>query len=305
MKAAICTQYGGPEVIKLVEMEKPTIKANEILVKVRASALNSGDVRVRGIVVKGFMKLIMRLVLGFNGPRNKILGIMYAGEIEEVGDDVTLYRKGDRVFGMTGFKFGAHAEYLKTKETSNILSMPNNASFEEAASIIFGGHTAIYFLEKFKSRKVSSPDLLIIGATGSVGVAALQIAKANNFKVCSVCSSSGLELVRSLGTDEAIFYDKQDYLNIDKKFDFIFDAVGKSTKSACKHLLKPHGIYKTVGGLEMASETLDQLKLMKSLFEQKKYHAIIDKIYTLDQIVEAHRYVDTGRKKGNVVIRIS
>jgi NADPH:quinone reductase-like Zn-dependent oxidoreductase len=175
MKAVICTQYGSPEVLQIQEVSKPIPRSSQILVKIVATTVNSGDVRVRSLNVKGFMKLLMRLVLGFSKPRKPILGTVFSGVVETVGDKVYKFKAGDKVFGMTGFNFGTYAEYIAVNQNSNVIEMPDNASFEEAAAIIFGGHTAIYFLEKAKLIEKPNKKILIIGATGSVGAAAIQL----------------------------------------------------------------------------------------------------------------------------------
>lgn len=305
MKAVICTKYGPPEVLQIQDVPKPTPKNNEILVRIIASAVNSGDVRVRGLAVQGFLKVIMRLVLGFTKPRKPILGVVFSGVVEAVGDKVSRFNVGDKVFGMTGFKFGTHAEYIAINQYSNVLVMPENATYEEAAAIVFGGHTAIYFLNKMKIAEKRNPIILIIGATGSVGTSAIQIAKYFGANITAVCSSSGKDFVESLGVEDIILYDREDFLNQPNQFDFVFDAVGKITKKQCRKLLRDGGVYKTVGGLETASESKEQLELSKLLFEEGLLKAVIDKTYTLIEIVEAHRYVDSGRKKGNVVLKIT
>ncbi|MFZ5552191.1 MAG: NAD(P)-dependent alcohol dehydrogenase [Bacteroidota bacterium] len=305
MKAVICTKYGLPEVLKIQEVAKPIPKDNEILVKIIATAVNSGDVRVRGLAVEGFLKIIMRLVLGFSKPRKPVLGTVYAGSIESTGSKVSRFKTGDNVFGMTGFNFGTYAEYISVKENSNVLFMPENATFEEAVSLIFGGQTAICFLEKVKISGREKPKVLIIGATGAVGSAAIQIAQYYGADVTVVCSSEGKSLVESLGISKIILYDKEDFMKQTNKFDIIFDAVGKTTKKQCKQLLEKGGIYKTVGGMEYASESQKQLELIKELYEKGKLKAVIDKTFPLDKVVDAHKYVDTGRKKGNVILKIN
>jgi NADPH:quinone reductase-like Zn-dependent oxidoreductase len=306
MKAVICTKYGTPEVLKIVEIEKPTPKDNEVLIKIVASAVNSGDVRVRGLVVTGFLKIVMRFVLGFNRPRKPILGTVFSGVIEHTGKNVKGFGNGDEVFGLTGFKFGAHAEYITLSEKNIIAKKPVNATFEEAAAILFGGQTAVYFLEeKAKISEKENPKILIYGATGSVGTAAIQIAKFYNAQITAVCSEAGQNLVKELGVDDIVFYDKEDFTKRTEKFDIIFDAVGKTSKKQCATLLNDKGYYGTVGGLEVAAERIEQLEFLRKLFENGKYKATIDRVYSIDEIVDAYRYVDTSRKKGNVVLKIA
>lgn len=195
MKAIKCTQYGSPEVLQIQEVSKPIPKGSQILVKIVATSVNSGDVRVRSLDVKGFLKVIMRLVLGISKPRKPILGTVFSGVVETVGDKVSKFKAGDKVFGMTGFNFGTYAEYIAVNQNSNVIEMPDTASFEEAAAIIFGGHTSIYFLDKTKIAEKPNKKILIIGATGSVGTAAIQIAKHHNADITAVCSSEGQKLV--------------------------------------------------------------------------------------------------------------
>lgn len=303
MKTVFCTKYGPPEVLQIQNVEKPTAKENELLIKVIASAVNSGDVKVRSLDVKGFMKVIMRLVLGISKPRKPILGTVFSGVVENIGNKVSKFKVGDRVFGMTGFKFGTYAEYIAVNQNDNVIEMPNNATFEDAVAIIFGGQTAIHFLDKAKIAQRTNATILIIGATGSVGTAAIQIAKHYNADITAVCSSEGLKLVRELGVTNTIQYDKEDFTKQKDKFDIIFDAVGKTTKKECRNLLNANGVYKSVSS-GYASETIQQLQQLKELYEKGELNAVIDKAFQMDEIIEAHRYVDTGRKKGNVVLKI-
>lgn len=303
MKAVICTQYGSPEVLQIQEVSKPIPKDNQILVRIVATAVNSGDVRVRSLDVKGLMKLVMRLVLGISKPRKPILGTVFSGVVETVGNNVSKFKAGDKVFGMTGFNFGTYAEYSVVNQNSNVMEMPERATFEEAAAIVFGGHTAIYFLDKAKIADKPGKKVLIIGATGSVGTAAIQIAKHYQADITAVCSSEGQNRVGELGVTKMILYDKEDFTRQTETFDIIFDAVGKSNKKQCKRLLNKNGLYRNVSSY--ASETRQQLQLLKELFEKGALKAVIDRTFRMDEIIAAHRYVDTGRKKGNVVLKIS
>ena len=305
MKAVICTKYGAPEVLKIVEVDKPTPKAHEVLIKIWASAVNSGDIRVRSLAVTGFLRIVMRFVLGFKKPRKPILGTVFSGLVEQPGKNVRDFKPGDEVFGLTGFQFGAHAEYITLSDKSILVKKPVNATFEEAAAIAFGGQTAIYFLEKAQISKKSNPKILIYGATGSVGTAVVQIAKYYHAQITAVCSEAGQNLVKELGVDALVFYNKEDFTQSGEKFDIVFDAVGKTSKKQCLPLLNDGGRYVTVGGLEVAAERKEQLEFLRTLFEAGKYKSTIDRIYSIDEIVEAHRYVDTGRKKGNVVLKIA
>lgn len=304
MKAAICTRYGTPQVIQIFEVAKPEPKSNQLLIRIVASTVNSGDVRTRSLGTTGILKFIMRLVLGWSKPRKAILGTVFSGIVEETGCQVFNFKKGDKVFGMTGFSFGTHAEYLVINENSHVLSMPTNASFEEATAIIFGGQTAIYYLNKAKIKERKKLKILIYGATGAVGSAAVQIAQYYRAEVTAVCSTEGKTMLGELGVNKIICYDKEDFTKQSEKYDIIFDAVGKTNKKVCSHLLYKKGKFLSVKS-GYASETLDQLKLLKGFFEAGVLKAVIDKTFPLESIVEAHAYVDSGRKKGNVILHIS
>ena len=302
MKAAICTKYGPPEVLEIQEVPTPSPRRHEILVRIMAAGVNSGDTRIRSLRVNGFMKVIMRLVLGVSKPRQPILGNVFAGVVESVGNRVSKFKSGDRVFGMTGFQFGTYAEYVAVNENSNVMEMPTNARFEEAAAIVFGGQTALHFLEKARICEKRDLKVLIAGATGSVGSAAIQIAKHHKADVSAICSSQGQRLVNELGVEKAFLYDR-DLSTGTEKFDIIFDAHGHLHDSLRDSLLKKGGRYQSVSS-GYASETIHQLQQLKDLFERGKLRAVIDRTFPLAKIVDAHRYVDMGRKKGNVVLRI-
>lgn len=305
MKAIICTKYGPPEVLKIVTLPKPKPNTNEMLIKIVATAVNSGDVRVRGLKVEGFLKLVMRFVLGFTKPKKPILGNVLSGIVEETGDKITQFKPGDEIFAMTGFKFGTYAEYMILTEKDAIALKPEKANFEEAAAIIFGGNTALHFLQKANIANDKMKNVLIYGATGSVGSSAIQIAKSYNAHVTAVCSESGMALAKSLGADEVLDYTKQNFCTSGIEYNIIFDAVGKIKKKDCSACLAKGGRFVTVGGLDVASEKKEQLNTLKTLFDNGLLQAAIDKIYQLDEIVEAHQYVDTNRKKGNVVIKVA
>ena len=304
MKAVICLKYGPPEVLIINDIQKPAIRKNEVLVKIIASSVNTGDVRIRGLRVEGFMKFVMRLMLGFTKPRRPILGTVFSGIVEEAGEAVAQFKVGDEVYGTTGLKQGCHAEYLSISEKKVITNKPKNATHEETAALPFGGQTAIYFLRKGQITEIKSPQVLIYGASGSVGTAAVQIAKHYGATVTAVCSSRGKELVQTLGADRIILYDQEDFTKVSDKFDIIFDTVGKTSKKQCKPLLKHNGKFFTVEGTDISAERTEYLDFLCQLFDNKNYDAIIDKVYPTEQVVEAHRYVDTGRKKGNVVLKI-
>lgn len=305
MNAVICTAYGTPEVLKIKEVEKPKPKDNEVLIKIVATAVNSGDTRIRGFNVDGIFRIIMRLVLGFRKPRKPILGMVLAGKVTEVGKQVKTFKPGDEVCASTGFKMGAYAQYTTVQEKSTIIHKPKNASFEEAAAILFGGMSALYFLEKAGIASKPNQKVLIYGATGSVGAAAVEIARHYKANVTSVCSEQGIELAKKLGSNTVVVYTRQDFTKLNDKFDIVFDAAGKTKKKDCTALLTRNGKYVTVGGMDIAKETTAQITFLKNLYENKELNAHIDKIYPMDEIAEAHRYVDTGRKKANVVVKIA
>lgn len=305
MKAVICPKYGPPEVLEIRDIPSPVPKKKEVLVKVMASAVNTGDVRIRGLKVEGVMKIVMRVVLGFSKPRKPVLGTVFSGIVEEVGASVTQFEIGQEVYGTTGFQQGCHAAYVCIPENKSITSKPKNASFEEAAALPFGGQTAIYFLQKGKIDALTNPEVLIYGATGSVGTAAVQVAKHYGSTVTAVCSSRGKGVVEQLGADHIVQYNQEDFTKVPHRFDIILDAVGKTNKKVCKPLLKPDGKFFTVEGADVADERKEYLEFLSQLFESKGYDPVIDKIYPIEQVREAHKYVDSGRKKGNVVLKIA
>ena len=319
MKAVVHTKYGPPEVLQIKEVEKPVPKDKEGLIKVYATTVNRTDCGFRSAEY-----FISRLFSGLFKPKNQILGNEFAGVIEEIGEGVSLFKIGDRVFGYNDTKFGAQAEYMTMGENEAIVTIPDNLSFEEAAPITEGAHYALHDIRAAKVK--SGQNVMVYGATGAIGSAAVQLLKCFGANVTAVCNTQNVELVKSLGADEVIEYQTQDFTKTDTRFDLVFDAVGKSSFGKCKMLLKEKGIYISTelgkngenifyalttplfGGKKvlfpLPTISKEDVLFLKSLVEEGKFKPVIDRKYSLEQIVEAAKYVETGQKTGNVVITV-
>jgi NADPH:quinone reductase-like Zn-dependent oxidoreductase len=308
MRAVVYDQYGPPNVLRLKELEKPCPKDNEILIKIHAATVTSGDVRLRSSDFPPLFWLPARIIFGLFKPKKKILGHELAGTVEEIGKSVTKYKVGDEVFGTTTMlKTGSYAEYIcLPQEWKNgvVAQKPENLSFKEAAALPVGAMTAMFLLEKASQSLgiKTGQKVLVYGASGSVGSYAVQLAKQQGAKVTAVCSGSNVEMVKSLGAGKVIDYKKEDYSEGKEKFDIVFDAVGKTTKAKAKKVLNAEGKFVTIKML--TTEKTQNLERIKELAEHGKLKPFIDKTFKLDEIVNAHKYVDSGRKRGNVVIDI-
>jgi 2-desacetyl-2-hydroxyethyl bacteriochlorophyllide A dehydrogenase len=317
MKAIIYTQYGPPEVLHLSEVEKPTPKDNEILLRIKATAVNSGDVRLRKAD-----PFAVRFIFGLLKPKINILGSVFSGEVESVGKQVKLFKAGDQVFGHIDMRFGAYAEYLCLPEDGSIAMKPGNILHQEAAVIPFGGVTALHFIKKAAIKP--GQKVLVIGASGAVGSAAVQLAKAYGALVTGVCSTSNIDLVKSIGADYVIDYTKEDFTQNGERYDVIFDtvnsiSVSRSLKSLSKNgtmILSAAGMPEMVQGLWISktssrkvltgviSHAAKDIIFLKELIEAGKMRPVIDRTYDLAQMAEAHAYVEKGHKKGNVAITV-
>ena len=300
MKAIVYTRYGPPNVLQLREVEKRSPRANEVLIRIYATTVTSGDVKLRSFAFPPLLGLAARIMFGVRTPRNKILGHEFAGEIESVGKAVKRFRAGDQVFGSTGWGSGTYAEYMCLPESKTLALKPANISYEEAAAVPVGGLTALHFLNKAHVQR--GQKVLVYGASGSVGTFAVQLAKHFGADVTGVCSTANLAMVKSIGADYVIDYGNEDFTNNGQTYDVVFDAVGKASSSRSKKSLKEKGIYLSV--MSLAHETIENLTFLKDLIESGKLKPVIDRRYQLEQIAEAHRYVDAGHKKGNVVITV-
>jgi NADPH:quinone reductase-like Zn-dependent oxidoreductase len=327
MKAIVWTKYGPPDVLQLKEVEKPAPKDNEVLIRVRATTVTAGDSEMRRLKFPFLFRLSLRIYNGLGKPKKiTILGQELAGEIESVGKDVKLFKKGDQVFGTTGFGFGAYAEYkcLPEEPKMGVLAKkPVNMTYEEAAAVPIGGLEALHFLRKGNVK--SGQKVLIIGAGGSIGTFAVQLSRYFGAEVTGVDSAGKLDMLRSIGADHVIDYTQEDYTKTAETYDVIFDVMGKSSFSGCVRSLKQNGRYllgnaglsQMVRGrwtsirsskkviIGAANQKTEDLLFLKELIEAGKIKSVIDRCYPLDQMTEAHRYVDEGHKKGNVVITVA
>jgi len=320
MRAAINTEYGPPEVVKLMEVEKPVPGEHEVLVKIHVTTVNRTDCGFRSAEY-----FISRFFSGLFKPKFNTLGNEFAGEIEATGSAVTLFKSGDRVFGYNDIRFGAHAEYMLMAEDGVITNIPDGLSYEEAAPLTEGGHYALCDIRA--ARVKSGQNIMVYGASGAIGSAAVQLVKYFGATVTAVCDTRNVEIVKSLGADIVIDYTVQDYTKTGQLFDFVFDAVGKSSFGQCKPILREKGIYistelgknseniffalttPVTGGkrvlFPLPSINKKDIVFLKELVESGKYKPVIDRRYPLEQIVEAYRYVETGQKTGNVVITVA
>jgi len=327
MKAIVYIKYGPPEVLQLVDVPKPAPKDNEVLIKIHATTVNRTDCGFR----KPEYPVIIRLVNGLFKPKKTILGSELAGEIEAVGTDVKTFKPGDQVFGLSVPNFGAHAQYICLPETGSIATKPANISYNEAAAVCDGLMLAITYIRKIDF--TNKRKILINGASGSIGSACVQLARYYGAEITAVCDTRNLEMVKRLGADEVIDYTKEDFTKNGKLYDVVMDAVGKSSFFRCRKILKPGGVYfstelgyllqniflafltpiisilpsRQTGKIvkfPIPKDSKEDIVFFKELIEEGKYKAVIDRIYTLEKIVEATKYVETGQKAGNVVITL-
>jgi NADPH:quinone reductase-like Zn-dependent oxidoreductase len=323
MKAVVYGGYGPPDVLQLSDVDKPTPKANEVLIRIHATTVTSADWRVRSLTVPAGFRIMMRLVFGVTKPRQRILGSELAGEIEAVGKDVAEFQVGDQVFGIDGAGLGCYAEYTCMPQDGALALKPSGLDYGEAAALSFGGTTALDFLRRGKMQ--SGEHVLVNGASGGVGTAVVQLARHFGADVTGVCSTANVELVRSLGAAHVVDYTKEDFTRNGETYDIIVDTAGTAPYSRCKHSLRKDGrLLLVLAGLPQmlqipwvsltttrkvvagpAAERAEDLRFLAQLAEAGEFRPVIDRRYPLEQIVDAHRYVDTGRKRGNVAITVS
>jgi NADPH:quinone reductase-like Zn-dependent oxidoreductase len=316
MKAVYCTAYGAPEVLKIVDIPKPIISEDELLIRIHATAVNSGDVRIRKAD-----PWAVRLFFGLIKPKNPILGAVFSGEVEAIGKSVTRFKVGDAVFGSSGMGFGAYAEFKTIQETATLALKPELINHIEAATIPFGAMTALDFIQKANLQV--GQKVLIYGASGAVGSAAVQLAKSYGAEVTAVCSGSNMDLMKKIGADKVLNYQKEDLSANNILYDVIYEAVNKLSFSESIKYLKKEGVlilgaaglpqmlragFARLSGRKVLTgvikESAQGMNVVKDLIEEGKYQPVLDRTFTLDQIVAAHEYVDLGHKKGNVGVTI-
>lgn len=322
MKAIVSTAYGSPDVLQLREVERPAPRDDEVLIRIHAATVTAGDCEIRSFKFPLLFWIPLRIGLGLIRPRRPILGQELAGEIEAAGKDVSRFRQGDRIFAVTGLRFGAYAEYTCLPDTCAMVTIPANMTYEEAATIPTGGLNALHFLRKANVQ--SGQTVLINGAAGSIGTIAVQLAKYFGAEVTGVDSTEKLAMLRSIGADHVIDYTQEDFTRSGLTYDVIFDVVGKSSFSRSIEALKPNGRYvlgnprvgQMVRGVwigltsskkvvfQMAGQNIEDLVFLRGLIEAGRIRAVIDRTYPLERVAEAHRYVEKGLKKGNVVITV-
>jgi len=322
MNAAVVARYGPPEVVSITQVPKPVPRDNEILIRIRATTVNSGDTRLRALRVPAGLGPIVRWQMGVFGPRQPVLGFELAGDVEAVGKDVTRFKPGDRVFGSPGFEFGCHAEYRCLAEDGAVALIPDGLDYAGAVALCFGGITALTFFRCADLKRGET--ILINGASGAVGTSAIQIARHFGAEVTAVCSTANIDLVKSLGADRVVDYTKTDFLESGETFDLVMDNVGNAPYAKAKRLLKPGGRFlmvignlsqmiegafntRIINGEEKKDEgvfTVGAYRLLAELAEAGELKPVIDRTYPFEEIVEAHRYVDAGHKKGSVVLTL-
>jgi NADPH:quinone reductase-like Zn-dependent oxidoreductase len=325
MKAIVCPKYGPPEVLQIADMPQPKPNAGELLVKVKAVAVTVADARIRGARFPAGFGVIARLIFGIAAPRRPILGGCFSGQVVAVGEGVTEFSLGDDVLGMKGFELGAYAEFVTIGQQHAVAKKPKKLSYSQAAALVFGGTTALFFLKKLADLQAGQ-HILINGASGSVGSSAVQIAKALGAKVTAVSGPKNIKLVKSLGADTAVDYSQEDVKNHHDRYDVVMDTVGNLSLSECENILKPRGkCLLVMAGLPKmiqaatyhrrspkqiqaftgtASESKDDLELLASLSVQKKLDPVLTQVFSFKDVVAAHRLVDTGHKVGNVVLEL-
>ena len=305
MKAVVCTRYGPPEVLRLEELATPVPRKNEVRIRIRATAVTSSDCYVRGLALSPTYRLMARLALGWSAPRQPVLGMVLSGEVDAVGPDARSFEVGDRVFGFDRHRFGTYAQYVCWPEDGLLATRPANLTDDEAAAIPYGGLLALHFLRKADVR--AGQRVLIYGASGAVGASAVQLARHFGAEVTGVCSTANLDLVASLGATTVIDYTREVFTDRAERYDLVFDAVGKRKSAAalrrCREVLAPGGAFVSVDD-GTPKLRRDDLVLLGELATKGGIRPVIDRTYALDDIVDAHRYVDDGHKRGNVVITV-